>query len=117
MIEICFEHVFIDTTDPNTPYSRLLQLDVLSSIVFHIILYLAVLYVFGFVFNIKFSNQVYIRLTFVLLVIMILGYIGRLTRSKYLRDVFIEKGESKEDADIITKNMIRTAYYTHYFLG
>ena len=31
MIEICFEHVFIDTTDPNTPYSRLLQLDVLSS--------------------------------------------------------------------------------------
>lgn len=48
---------------------------------------------------------------------MILGYIGRLTRSKYLRNVFIEKGESKENADIMTKNMIRTAYYTHYFLG
>ena len=112
---ICFEHLFMETTDPETPYSRLLKVDTLASIVFHIFLYACLVYAFGYIFDMKFSSKVYMRLTLILLIIMVLGYVGRLSRAKYLEKVLNEKGE-KEPREK-AKQMIRTGYYTPYFLG
>ena len=112
---ICLEHLFMETTDPETPYIRLLKIDTLTSIVFHIFLYACLVYAFGYIFDAKFSSKVYIRLALILLIIMVFGYIGRLSRAKYLCKVLTEKGE-KEPREK-TKQMIRTGYYTPYFLG
>ena len=71
---------------------------------FHIILYLAVLYVFWFRIQYQIFKKVYIRQKRTK---KSKKRIKRLTRTKYLRDVInIEKGESKENADTYTtKNM------------
>ena len=112
---ICFEQLFIETTEPETPYIRLLSIDTLTSIIFHIFLYICFVYVFGYIFDMKFSSNVYMRLVIILFVIMVLGYVGRLSRAKYLCKVLTEKGikEPREKS----KQMIRTGYYTPYFLG
>ena len=48
---------------------------------------------------------------------MIMGYIGRLSRVKSLRNAYMSLGENKENADIKSMNLLRNAYYTFYFLG
>jgi hypothetical protein len=50
-------------------------------------------------------------------ILMILGYYGRLTRSKMLFNAFIDQGYSKEESYLKSTQLIRNAYYTFYFLA
>ena len=33
---VCFQKVFVETTDPNTDYNRLMNMDVVASIIFQV---------------------------------------------------------------------------------
>ena len=45
-----FTNVFFETTNPNTSYNRLLNIDVLLSIIFHtFVLFISDLYLFVFI--------------------------------------------------------------------
>jgi len=109
-----FQNVFLDTTDPRTKYTRLMAIDVGFCIVINIALYIVFYYILIHVFRLP--N----RMTFLvgcLIVIMTLGYIGRLSRSKSVFRVYLERGDSHEDAYWKTVKDIRRAYFTWYFMG
>jgi hypothetical protein len=114
---VCFQKLFLETTNPDTNYDRLLNYDVGISIFFHTISYLVLVFLFSYIFNIKLSSKTYIKLSIALLFIMILGYIGRLSRTKSLRNALIGLGLNKNNADFKSMELIRNAYYTYYFLG
>lgn len=113
----CFQKLFLETTDPDTNFERLLQKDVFLSIVIHTISYVFFVYLFSNIFNLKITNKTYAKIIIFLLIIMIIGYIGRLSRVKSLRNAYISLGENKENANIQSKNLLRNAYYKFYFLG
>lgn len=113
----CFQKLFLETTNPNTNFDRLLQKDVFLSIIIHTISYIFLIYLFSNIFNLKITNKTYTKLIIFLLIIMIMGYIGRLSRVKSLRNAQISLGENKENADVKSMNLLRNAYYTFYFLG
>ncbi len=114
---VCFQKLFIESTDPESQYYRLLHLDVCISIVTHVILYILFVYLFTYIFDIKLSKSNYIKLLLALIIIMILGYFARLARSKSLYNVFINKGEQPDVAKEKTLNLMYNGYFTHYFLG
>jgi len=103
------ERLFLETTDPDTPYSRLLRTDVLSSIFLHAILYTILVQLVCVTLQIKCSRTLFVRITAALLVLLTFGYIARLCRVKCLANVI---GSQKDAADTL-----RNAYYTWYFLG
>lgn len=111
-----FSRVFFETTHPLTPYSRLAQLDVLVSILFHTVSYLLIVYIFSFLFSLKIKQQTYVKLSIFLLVVMSFGYIGRLYRIKNNYKYLI-KNHDDEDALQITNMLTYNGYYTYYFLG
>ena len=111
-----FSRVFFDTTDPLTPYQRLLNLDVLISIVFHTVSYLLVVSVFSLLFNLKVTYRTYVKLSIFLLVVMSLGYVGRLYRIKS-NYKYLKSTHGHEEALEITNMLTYNGYYTYYFLG
>ena len=112
-----FSKVFFDTTAPETSYSRLLSLDVAFSILTHIILYTAFLFLFGFIFNIRFSKSTYTKFVIALLVILVVGYPARLARVKSLQDTLMDYGFDKSSARHIAVSIINNGYFTWFFLG
>ena len=118
-------NVFLDTTDPDTDYSRLFSLDVFFSIVLHLILYSIVYLGLIYFFNIP---DHFFAFIIVLFVVMGLGYIGRLARVKSIYSVLMYKNnstdsdaETEESNEKIVKetavSTIRNSYFTWYFLG
>ena len=74
--------LYLDTIDPKTEYERLLSYDVVISVFLHTIIYLVMICIFTFLLDIKLTKNVYIKLGLALIIIMTLGYPGRLARSK-----------------------------------
>jgi hypothetical protein len=111
-----FTNVFFETTNPNTSYNRLLNIDVLLSIIFHTLSYLLVIYIFSFLFNVKINKDTYIKLALFFIIVMTLGYVARLYRVKsnynYLKSIYGNK-----EALNITNTLTYNGYYTYYFLG
>tara|TARA_B100000902_G_scaffold398742_2_gene466662 strand:+ start:596 stop:943 length:348 start_codon:yes stop_codon:yes gene_type:complete len=112
-----YTNVYLDTIDPLSPYSRLIATDVLFSIILHVCLYLVVIKLFSNIFNLKITKKIYINIIFVLHIVMILGYIGRLARSKSIYNNLLKRGENKEQAKDNTIKIMHNAYFTYYFLG
>ena len=112
-----FDNIFLDTTDPDTSYNRLMQFDIIVSIITHVILYIGFIYIFCFIFEIQLSDEIYKRIIRILVILMILGYYGRLTRSKMLFNAFIDQGYSEEESYSKSTQLIRNAYFTFYFLA
>ena len=111
-----FTDVFFETTNPNSSYNRLVKMDVLLSIIFHTFSYLLIVYIFSFLFGLKLNKHTYLKLFIFLIIVMILGYIGRLYRAKsnynYLKSIY-----GPQQALEITNNLSYNGYYTYYFLG
>jgi len=112
-----FDNIFLDTTDPYTSYNRLIQFDIMVSIITHVMLYVGFIYLFCFIFEIQLSDEIYNKIIRTLGILMILGYYGRLTRSKMLFNAFIDQGYNKEESYLKSTQLIRNAYYTFYFLA
>jgi hypothetical protein len=104
--------LFYDTTDPDTPYSRLVSLDVIANIILHAFIYSTFLYVvchlFGYIHVLR-KPQEWIPLFIGLIVFMWIGYVGRLCRVKCLARTL----GSNEDA----MRQLRNAYFVWYFIG
>ena len=109
--------LYLDTVDPKTNFKRLFSKDVLISIVLHTIIYLAVIYAFTLIFDIKLSSKVYTKISIALLIVMVLGYFGRLARSKSIYNAHIARDFSEEDARKNTINLMNHGYFKFYFLG
>ena len=107
--------VYLDTTNPDASYSSLVSLDVLFSILLHSIAYLLIINGILLLLNQKSIGVV--KLFCILIVVMILGYIGRLYRAKTILDNFVRMGYSIEESKEKTCDFMRTGYFTYYFLG
>lgn len=105
---MCYS-LFLKTTDPSTPYSSLLSIRVGVSIVFHSLLYTCVVYGLTLVFSFFKLNISLMQLFFVFVVIMSVGYVGRLARVKHVA----ERIGSKEAA----MEIVRKEYFVWYFLA
>jgi hypothetical protein len=119
MGELCdlFTNVYFETINPKTNYNRLLSIDVLSSIIFHVIFYILIIFSISYLFNFKIDKKTYIKITIFLLIIMVLGYFGRLSRVKSIYNYFINKGFSEKDSLTSSVNILHNGYFTYYFLG
>ncbi len=105
---------FLETTDPVSPYTSLISVGVLASIVLHLLVYLLIYMALAEVFDLP--NDPFIVVV-VLVLVMVFGYIGRLARSKSIMAVQIEHGETIPVARQIAKHTLRPAYFTWYFMG
>jgi uncharacterized membrane protein len=104
-----FYSLFLKTTDPSTPYSRLLSVDVVASIVFHATVYTFIVYCLTLMFSFFKLNIKLMKMFLVFVVIMCVGYVGRLARVKQIRD----RIQSKQTA----MDIVRKRYFVWYFLG
>jgi len=97
------------TTNPNTRYAQLLHKMVFVTIALHVIAYeIAVVLASIVIFAELPSPLLLLRIALFLLIIMPLGYIGRLMRAKYMA----------ETQDIMqVKEQMRAAYVCWYFVG
>lgn len=109
--------LYLDTIDPKTEYERLLSYDVVISVFLHTIIYLAIICIFTFLLDIKLTKNVYIKLGLALIIIMTLGYPGRLARSKSIYNAHLVREFSEKEAREKTINLMNHGYFTFYFLG
>ena len=113
-----FSKIFIETTDPNSNYKRILSLDVFFSIIFHSIFYLFIFYLFSKFFGLSNMSKIGYFKTFIfLLLLMFFGYIGRLYRSKSMYNTLLKKEKSSEVAYKKTLNMMKDGYFVYYFFA
>ena len=102
--------LFYETTDPKTPYSRLLSIDVGMNIFIHTIIYIAVFYLLMLLLlDKKVSMQKLGYVWIGLVIFMLIGYVGRLCRVKCLANVLDSEEDAMED--------LRPAYFVWYFIG
>jgi hypothetical protein len=112
MQEIFYE-TFLKTTDPYTEYSALASFEVIFCILVNLVFYVAAYFALTKLFGLpKKMRQVVIGL----LVIMVLGYIGRLARVKSMYNVLRETHDEDKAHKKATKQL-RNAYFTWYFLS
>lgn len=112
-----FTKLFFETTNPKTSYYRLISLDVVLSIIIHIIAYIAIIYLLSFIFEFKINRNVYIKILSFLIIIMILGYFGRLTRVKSIYNYLIKKNVNEKESISISMDLLHKDYFKFYFLG
>ena len=98
MFSSCFE-TFLKTTDPYTPYSKVMTKEVMFSILFHLAAYF--LAYFGLVKLFKLPYKPKAMVIF-LLVVMTLGFYGRLFRVKSMFETYQKMG-----MDIINNNIFK----------
>jgi hypothetical protein len=108
-----FYKTFLKTTDPRTEYSALVSFEVIFCILVNLVFYAGAYFIliklFGFP---KKMTQVVIGL----IIIMVLGYIGRLARVKSMYNVLLENGDQEIAYETAT-TQLRNAYFTWYFLS
>lgn len=114
---LLFSRLFMETTDPLTPYSRLISWDTLVSILSHTIAYLVIFWGLARLCQKKYRPGVYSILAVFLVVLMSAGYYFRLQRVKSLYQVYLERGYSKAKARNDSINLLHQGYMTYYFLG
>ena len=109
--------LFIETTDPLTRYNRLYHMDVLLSICFHIVFYIFIIKLVTTALKIHISTDIYLNIIILLSLVMIIGYIARLTRVKSLYQVYLDRGMSAPKARQLSIDLLHKGYFTYYFLG
>lgn len=109
--------IYLETIDPEASYYRLLQFDILFSIIFHVFLYISVLYTLDLLFDLNLGQIMYKKIAMVLFVVMIIGYFGRLMRSKNLFNELSYMYPSNIDIRLKTIDIMNNSYFQWYFLG
>jgi hypothetical protein len=107
--------LFLETTNPKLTWNDVINKSIIFSIFLSIILnttvYTIILNLASYVFLGKIlSNKINIRLTMVLIIIMIFGYIGRIMHSKEVYKAF-------HGDEMLTRNFLNQHYNSWIFLG
>jgi hypothetical protein len=113
MFSSCFE-TFLKTTDPYTPYSNVMTKEVMFSILFHLIAYFLAYYGLVKLFKLPYKPK---AMVIFLLVVMTLGFYGRLFRVKSMFETYQKMGMETKEAREKASSMLRTGYFTWYFLS
>ena len=106
-----FFKTYVETTDPQNDYSVIMSMGVLKSVIIHTIFYFTIYY---YLFKFPIKNYIIIAS---LVVIMVIGYYGRLYRSKMIYKYHLEEGQEKETAKKITMDYMNQGYFKWYFLA
>ena len=110
--------VYNKTTNPRESYEVLLSLDVLLSIVIHIVIYLLFIHMIQITTNINIIvKRQWISAAVLLFFVMCIGYLGRLCRAKCIYEIEMEKKHEEEEAIKYTNEIMDKGYFTWYFLG
>jgi hypothetical protein len=112
-----FTNTFFETIDPKSDYSRLLSLDVFTSVAIHTFLYLLAFCCIICLLNLKVDKKIYYKVFMFLVIIMPLGYLGRLSRSKSIYNYLISTGKNQEKSRDETMRLMETGYFRFYFLA
>lgn len=115
-----FTKIYFETTNPKTPYMRIIALDVLLSIILHTIAYLVIAYGIGCLFKIKtlMNKQILCNLSYVLLIVMVSGYFGRLMRVKAIYKYYKENTSWGDDYCVLASTkLLDIGYFRFYFMG
>ena len=105
-----FTALYFETINPLTPYYRLFSMDVLFSIVLHVIVYISFIKIIDCIFTFKIPFNTYKNILYFLIILMMFGYVGRLARSKSLYKT-TQKNLEK------TIDIMNNAYFTYYFIA
>lgn len=112
------EKVYRETTDPRSGYGRLVNTDVIASIVVHVVLYTGAILLLQNFTRIRIVNDKQTtRLAVILGIIMSGGYIARLCRVKSMYHVNRSSGYNEEVSLKMTRDQINQGYVTWYFLA
>lgn len=109
----CFS-TFLKTTDPYTPYSAIASKEVVASIVFHTLVYFLAYCGLVRLFRLHYCPRAVILF---LVAVMTLGFYGRLYRVKSMFDTYLDRGLASKEAHAKATTMLRTGYFTWYFLS
>ena len=112
-----FAKTYLETINPKSSYKRLLKIDVFLSIFVHLTLYMSIIYILDFIFNINFDKKKYSKIAVLLTLVMILGYIGRLLRAKQIHTQLSKIYPKNVDINLKTVEFMNSGYLTWYFLG
>ena len=112
-----FYKTFINSINPENDYKMLINEGVIISIILHMVGYLSLYKFILFLFDIQDKSINSYKLVFSLLIIMISGYIGRLSRSKSIYNYYLKKGINKKSSKKFAMKQINNAYFTWYFLA
>lgn len=112
-----FGKIYLETINPTAKYSVLFSYEVLFSIIFHAVAYLLIIYILSYLFKFSITNKQFIKISIVLIIVMVLGYIGRLWRSKNLYKSLLKKNMNSQLAKQKTIDIIHHGYFKFYFLG
>lgn len=105
---------YLQTINPENDYSVLNSAEVMQSITIHLFAYVLCYYFIMKMFDLPDKT---LMITITLGVVMLLGYYGRLARSKSIYNYFLNKGESKGKSKKLAIEYMNTAYFTWYFMG
>ena len=105
---------YLQTINPENDYSILNSQQVMHSIIIHLFMYVLA---YNFLMNIFDLPDKTLMITISLVVIMLLGYYGRLARSKSIYNYFLNKGIKKEKSKKLAIEYMNSAYFTWYFMG
>lgn len=112
-----FTKTFFETIDPKSDYSRLLSLDVFMSIALHTFLYLTALCAIICLLNLKIDKKIYYKVFIFLIIIMPIGYLWRLSRSKSIYNHLINTGKNQEKSREEAMRLMEIGYFRFYFLA
>jgi uncharacterized membrane protein YqjE len=112
-----FTKTFFETIDPKSHYSRLLSLDVFISLALHVFLYLFTLCSIICLLNLKVDKNIYYKIFMFLVIIMPLGYLWRLSRSKSIYNYLISTGKNQEKSREEAMRLMEIGYFRFYFLA
>ena len=87
------------------------------SIIGHTIFYLLIIYIICHIFNIKMKGGTYTNIIILLIVIMIMGYVGRLYRSKNIFHYKVQESNDSVQSIQDTLELMHKGYFKYYFLG
>ena len=110
-------NVYLDTINPHTPYTRLCSIDVLYSICLHTIMYTIILCIITKLCKIVITKKQCLTIVGLLIVVMVVGYIGRLARSKALYNNYLARNNSIEISQQKAIEVMHLGYFRYYFLG
>lgn len=105
---------YIKTIDPENDYKVLMDNDVCSSIAIHFLIYI-MSYKF-LSMSLGFPDRS-INISFILILIMSLGYYFRLARAKSIYNYYLKKGFNKKRSKQNAMKQINNAYFVWYFLA
>lgn len=109
-----FFEVYKDTINPLNNYNILVSYKVLTVIFIHLIFYYSSYRFLVKLFDLPNKSDLVFGF---LIIILVVGYFGRLARSKSIFRYFIEKGFDEVRSIKLTNKYMNNAYFKWYFLS